>query len=204
MDRRSRDSVSRFCSLTMVVLLASTVAMAGLATAAAGPTVSVSDAEITPGETTTTTISLSAAPNGVAGYNLTVHLENDGAQISEAAINDAFGLTEVSKSDDGRTVVLRAVDLEKNIEAGSGSVELATLSLTGDQAGAASLTLSPVSVDDDDGNKVNPAVESGSSADGDGANGGSSSGSLDLPKMLILISVGGVVLIAAVLFRITR
>lgn len=161
MQSNNASLSGRILVLAAIGVVVVTAVVTGLASGAAGPTLSISDAQIEPGETATTTISLSAIPNGLSGYNLTIRLENDGARITEAAVSDEFGLSEVSVSDDGRSVMIRAVDVQSTIEPGDGSVDLATVTVRGQRGGAVPITMSAVQVDDDEGNRAEPAVDSG-------------------------------------------
>ena len=59
-----------------------------------GPAVSVTDAELSPSGTVTVDVVLTTAPNGLAGYNVDLTVDDpDVARIESASYPDRFGLT---------------------------------------------------------------------------------------------------------------
>jgi hypothetical protein len=126
------------------------------------PTISVSDATVVPGETTTVEVVLSNAPNGLSGYGLTVRVANpEVATIVGASSPDVFGVSETIFGADNASVRIRAADLERTIQHGATGVTLATITLEGVTVGETQLVIENLNVDDEDGDPVAPATEPG-------------------------------------------
>jgi len=153
----------------LVVLAGLAAPAAGGASAAAGlavqtdePTLSLANASVDPGETTTTRLSLSAAPDGLAGFNVTVRVgDPQAAAVVNASVDDAFGIRRAEVVDDGRAVVLRGGDIEDEIAPGDANVTLATLELRGSDAATTTLEIDVTQVDDDEGRRVRPDTRPG-------------------------------------------
>lgn len=145
------------------------------------PGIVVSDAtiEADPGTSAAEThrVALTDAPEGLAGFNLTLELASDDvATIANASYPDHFGMTtEPSVGADERTITLEAVDLEDAITDGATDVTLAEITVTGHDAGETELRITDVQVDADGGSAVEPSLEAGTvtvtepAADGSGA-----------------------------------
>lgn len=127
------------------------------------PTVSVGDASVKEGSSTSTQVMMSSAPNGLAGYDVTLALADGSvANITGASVDDAFGVNEVVIGEDNSTVRLRGVDLNETIQAGATNISLASVDIEGGSAGMTTLNVQNVkSADDDDGNAINPETDSG-------------------------------------------
>jgi hypothetical protein len=124
-----------------------------------GPTVSVqlSNGTVSPDGTTTGSIMLSEAPNGVAGYDITLSVSNSSAAtVTNATIPDTFIAPGggVSIADDGSSVTIRAADLQQNVQSGASDIKLATATLTGQSAGETGVSLSVDTIDDDNGSSM--------------------------------------------------
>ena len=151
-------------ALAGLAALALLGAGAGLATAQAdGPTVSVTDTELSPSGTATVDVVLTSAPNGLAGYNVVLTVDDpDVVRIESASYPDRFGLTtDPAIGDEGRTVTLEAADTGSTIDAGASDVTLATVEIAGDAPGQAELAVDPRQVDANDGDRVRPADRAG-------------------------------------------
>ena len=147
-----------------VAALALLCAGAGLATAQTdGPAVSVSNAELSPSGTAAVDVVLTSAPDGLAGYNIALTIEDpDVAHIRSARYPDRFDLTtDPSISEDGRTVTLEAADVGSTIGAGAENVTLATVEIAGDAPGEAEITVDLRQVDGNDGEVLRPAAGAG-------------------------------------------
>lgn len=162
---RLRDRLSRLPVWTagIVVLLAVSVALAPLAGGTLTQTVTVADGTVEPGEHTQVPVVLSSAPDGLAGADVTVQLSNPSvAEISSVSIPDQFGPTNATVSQDGSTVRVQFADVEKSVQPGASGVRLATLTLAGSDVGQSSLRIAAVDADDDDGDPIVTATDSGS------------------------------------------
>lgn len=133
---------------------------------AASATVTMGDATVEPGETTTVPVVLASAPDGLSGYNLTVAVsDTDLATVEGATYPDALGYTAApAVAADGSAVRLEAVDLDSAIQPGATDVTLAFVEVAGREPGDVDLSLSVTRLDDDDGSTAQVAVTDGTVA----------------------------------------
>jgi hypothetical protein len=149
---------SDFVALGLAVLVMASVSVAAAGTAA-NPTLSASSATTTVDEETTVNVTVSEVPDGLSGFNVTLKLADpDVGSVVDASINDDMGLSETTVADDGAGVRLKAVDIDDVVQSGDGPVTLATVTLRGDATGSSGLTVDVNQVDDDDGNRIDPAL----------------------------------------------
>lgn len=180
----SQNTIATARLLTIIavvgmVVVAPVVGSVGVASAqeAASPTINVSDATVEEGSSTSVAVTLSEAPDGLAGYDIVLGIENNStATITNAEIAEQFDLSEVNVSDNGTalTVNLRAVDLSENVQEGATNVSLADIDIEGKTAGETSLGVQEIRrIDDDTGAEINVSANSGQitvreADDGDG------------------------------------
>jgi hypothetical protein len=144
----------------LVVASASLGGVVGTVDAQTSPTVRVGGGTVEVGETTRVPIRLSEAPDGLAGYRLTVEVADPSvAAITAAAIPEEFGLTNASVGSDA--AVLQASDTGRNVQPGATDIRLGTITLRGDAEGATSLAVSVEQVDADDGSRIVPTIREG-------------------------------------------
>lgn len=127
------------------------------------PTVTVSDAVVEPDETAEVEIRLTEAPNGLSGYNLTLTIA-DGltGEFTSASYPSAFEITDTpTYTDLNSSVQLRAIDIQDPPGPNASDVSLATVTVRGEDQGETSLTVEITRMDNDDGGKVEPTIESG-------------------------------------------
>ena len=146
--------MSRLPNAAVAVLLVVGVATGAAVGAQSTPTVAPSDATVAVGETTTIAVPLSAAPDGLSGFNLTVEAAGENARVVDATVADEFGIT-TERVEDGRAT-LEGVDLGENVEAGAEDVRLGTVTVRGVGGGSADLGVDVRKMDDDDGEPVSP------------------------------------------------
>jgi endonuclease YncB( thermonuclease family)/PKD repeat protein len=131
----------------------------------AQPTLSVSvdDERVGADGSTTATVRIDEAPEGVAGYRLEVGVTDPSVvEVTGGSYPDALGLTEDPVvADDGTAVVLKASDTEDAIEAGASDVELGTVDLAFAGAGRTELTATVAALDADGGAAIDPVVKTG-------------------------------------------
>jgi PKD repeat protein len=119
------------------------------------------DATVINGQTTEIVISVDSLPAGLAGYNLTVDIDDPAiAEIVEIEYPEWANLTENS-SLPGTSLYLKVLDGNSQIEAGASDVVLATLTVKGKQTGNTSFTLGIDRLDDDNGEAINATLEIG-------------------------------------------
>jgi PKD repeat protein len=120
------------------------------------------DATVINGQTTEIVISVDSLPSGLAGYNLTVDIDDPAvAEIVDIEYPEWANLTENS-SLPGTSLYLKVLDGNSQIEAGASDVVLATLTVRGKQTGNTSFILGISRLDDDNGETINATLEIGS------------------------------------------
>ena len=109
------------------------------------------------GASTTVTIVLTGAQQGLSGYDLTIALEPAGvAEIVEVSLPD-FGITRTSAVPSASVSILIA-DLNRRVGPAVGAQTLATLRITARSAGTASITIQVKAMDDEQGGGLSPQV----------------------------------------------
>ncbi|WP_380674347.1 choice-of-anchor I family protein [Salinigranum sp. GCM10025319] len=123
----------------------------------------VGSVAVRPGTAATVDLDLRSAPEGLAGGRLTVSVDHpEVATIRGAEYGDALGLTaEPEVADDGASVTLELSDVGRSVEAGTDTVTLASITLEGVSAGAADVGVEVEALDDDAGERIDPAVDPG-------------------------------------------
>ena len=144
------------------------------------PEVSVSEGIVSGSEPfTNLSITLSEAPNGLSGYNITISLSNASiAEIISVDFPDWALLNKVILLP-AESAWIKAVDLQNNIIKGANNVILANFTVRGKSVGIARVLLTVRLMDDDDGH---PLLEAGVTPSptpgGNGGSSGSSGGTL--------------------------
>jgi hypothetical protein len=164
-----RHSPSDVVALGLAVLVVASASVAAAGTAAS-PTLSASSATTTVDDETTVNVTVSEVPDGLSGFNVTLEIADaDVGSVVDASINDEMGLKETTVVDDGAGVRLKAVDVDDVVQSGDGPVTLATVTLRGDATGSSALQIDVDQVDDDDGNRIEPALGDASLTVDDGS-----------------------------------
>jgi len=110
------------------------------------------------GQTRTVEVVLDEATQGIAGYNITVALD-DGAKAEIVGISfPSWASVNQQGSVPGDTVWIKALDLNKQVESGATEVVLATITIRGDELGTTAITAMATVMDDDDGTDIDPAA----------------------------------------------
>ena len=144
--------------LLALLLVAAAGASAPVA-AADDPTVSVEDRALGPDGTATINVSLSHAPEGLAGYAIEVTVADDTA----ATVADATpaSLARTTTSVDGNTVTFIGADLDREVKAGSENVSLGSVTVAGEQNGTTAVTVTVTRIDTPDGERLAPRTDPG-------------------------------------------
>lgn len=175
--------VSTVAVATLVVASLGACAVQGVgAQTTGGPTLVIEDGQVGAGEQATVGVNLTSIPNGLAGFEFAVTVEGDSATIAGGTVNERMQLSETNVTGDGSAVRFVGVDLNDEFEAGTGEVQLATVSVQGQSRGDAELSLGEGAFDSDGGGRISPAVESGTVSVGP-------AGSLQQTAMTTAISV---------------
>lgn len=166
-------SVRRFLVLVLmsVAVIASGVAIADQGvTSEAAPTVTVESEAVAQDGTETVDIRLSEAPDGVAGFEITVSVGDvETARITEASIPEEFGLRDRTINDGKVTLV--ASDTGDNFQTGATDVLLGTITVSGEAQGETDLSLTVNKFDADGGDRINAETRSGRLLVGSAASG---------------------------------
>ncbi len=131
-------------------------------TLASSPVVEVDDGQVHAiGETAPINITLSKAPNGLSGYNISISLFNMSvAEIISVSFPD-WATIHSNSSLPADSFWIKAADLNDQIKIDERNITLASLTVRGDDYGDDEITASVTKMDDDNGNPINPFVESG-------------------------------------------
>jgi hypothetical protein len=148
-------------SLALVALIVFVTTVPTLAVGQSDPAISIKTEPTVAGETATTSVVLTSVPNGLAGYQIDLAIDDRGvARFENASYSDRFGLTtDPIISSNGSTITIEAADLNGQIEPGASDVTLATVQLTGVEGGETQVTVASSQVDADGGGVVEPATE---------------------------------------------
>lgn len=167
----------------LAACLVATLAVGGLGGAPTGTavaqadetTLDVGDAAVEPGENGTVRLSLDRVPDGLAGFAVTLSLDDpDAATVTGAGYPDDYQpTTDPAVDESGAAVTVEAADLGATVEPGATNVTLAVIDLAGEASGTAELAVTEAQVDADDGSKVDPTVDPGTVAVGPAAVDGS-------------------------------
>ncbi|AAM05160.1 DUF3344 domain-containing protein [Methanosarcina acetivorans] len=114
-------------------------------------------------ENESTEINLVASnfPAGLAGYNLTVALDDPAvAEIVDIEYPSWALITENSTLP-GTSIYMKTVDLEDSVKEGAADVVLATLTVSGKEKGSANLSIGVKRLEDDSGDSIEPALLAG-------------------------------------------
>jgi len=149
-----------------------TAALVGLLvlTATAAPAVAATDTPVrlvgadestTVGETTTVDVVVGNVDGGVGAYDLTVAVDDpDVATVVDAAVAGDSGARDVEVAPDGSNASVRAAMLDTD---DAGEVTVATVTVAGQSAGSADLTVSVEALGDEEGRAYAVTAERGTS-----------------------------------------
>ena len=130
--------------------------------ASSSPTLTVSDGQVYAiGETATINITLSEAPNGLSGYNISISLSNASvAEIISVSFPD-WATLHSNSSLPADSVWIKAADINDKIKSDEKNITLASLIIRGDDYGSTEIIATVIKMDDDDGDPINPSVKHG-------------------------------------------
>ena len=155
-----RPGRSLAAGIVVAVAVAALLA-AGGAAGAASTTVSVGDGVTTTDGVAELPVTLSGAPEGLAGYRVRVQLPDETtARFRDGGVDEAFGFEATSVTD--TAVALEAADTAAAVEPDDGLVRLANLTVAGVAPGTVPVRVTVTAMDADDGDRVAPAVRNGS------------------------------------------
>lgn len=132
------------------ILVISLIVLAGAASAA---TVHMNPVALSlqQGSTTTITLTLDSAPEGLAGYRMNISLSNPASARITGVTYPSWAVISNTTGVPGSSVRISGIDLGKSIEKGATSVPLATITLQGLGAGTSRIIASDSRFDADGG-----------------------------------------------------
>ena len=109
-------------------------------------------------------VSLSEAPQGISGYNITWVLSNASIAEIESIEIPSWGSNFLSKNSSlpASYVYVRAIDLGMQVEENTTNIPIITLLLRTKLYGNSTIYISRFRMDDDDDRRINPVIENGS------------------------------------------
>nr|WP_319539961.1 hypothetical protein [uncultured Methanospirillum sp.] len=146
--------MKKLCLAILIVLLTGFCSATGSAS-----TISISPASISGvGMSSTATISLDSADQGLSGYILSVYPVNPQiSTINGVTFPDWATLSDATHGE-GATYIIRALDMNEAVGPGAKNVPLATLTLSGVTPGSTQIMIEVKQLDDDNGNAINSQV----------------------------------------------
>jgi hypothetical protein len=140
------------------------------------------------GETASVPITIDEAVAGLAGYTIDISVTNP--SVAEIIAVDYPGWASLSQSTSlpAGEVRVKAVDINREVEAGATNIPIATVTVKGQAPGSTTFTISPVRISDDNGEGIpsapvqnaltvsGPADSGGGGGSGPGGSGSGSSG----------------------------
>jgi hypothetical protein len=142
----------------------------GVAAAQDDPVVTVESTSVGVGANATVNLTLSNAPEGIAGYNITLTVvDPEVATITGVSAPGRFQLSPTGILRDGTVANVEAVDLSGSVEAGATDVPLGTVRLRGETDGATTLRVDVLAMDADGGGDVAPTTRNGTVTVGEGS-----------------------------------
>ncbi|WP_319578657.1 hypothetical protein [uncultured Methanospirillum sp.] len=146
--------MKKLCLAILIVLLTGFCSATGSAS-----TISISPASISGvGMSSTATISLDSADQGLSGYILSVYPVNPQiSTINGVTFPDWATLSDATHGE-GATYIIRALDMNEAVGPGAKNVPLATLTLSGVTPGSTQIMIEVKQLDDDNGNAINSPV----------------------------------------------
>ena len=130
-------------------------------------------ASLSPGGTNSLNLTLERAPEGLAGYNLTVSIGDGGSVATESSVRvieatapDIFNnsVTETTIGPYNQTVKIRATDINTVVEANETDISLGTVTVAANETADVSevpVTVSVSRIDDDSGSPIDVQTENG-------------------------------------------
>jgi endoglucanase len=138
-----------------------------------GPTISVETSAVTAGGMAKAAIMMSNAPNGLSGYRIKVSVNDTSvATIENASVSSSLSTLgqEAEIAQDGSSVVMRAVDVEQNIQSGATDIKLGWVSFKGQSEGETEVAVAVQAIDNDNGNAISVSTTMSTLSVGTGTN----------------------------------
>ena len=113
------------------------------------------------GSTTTVSLTLDSAPDGLSGYNLTVSLSDPSIAEILSVSFPAWANVHGTSTLPADSVWMKAADLQDDVKSDDTNIQLGTLTIRGDADGMCDIVVTVTKMDDDNGDPINPGTVSG-------------------------------------------
>jgi len=105
-------------------------------------------------------LSIDSVPDGLSGYNISISVSNASVINLTSVEFPEWTALFYNSSLPGNSVWLKAVDLNNKVQSGAGNVILGKMKIKGGNPGNASITINVNSMDDDNGEAIDPITVS--------------------------------------------
>jgi hypothetical protein len=144
--------------LPLLLIVFAALAAIFINPAYASEEVSIATKSVSVGEEVELPITLNTVPKGLAGYEISLEVEDPSvAEIVDVRFPDWAKLSDSSIK--ANSAVLKAVDLEDKVKAEVSSIELAAVKIKAAKPGETTIKLAVIKMDDDEGNPITPSVK---------------------------------------------
>jgi len=110
------------------------------------------------GSTTTYTIVMNHAPQGIAGYNISLRLDNPAIGEITAYTLPSWAILNITSDTFGDSIWLSGIDLQRQVEAGATNVSFGTVTIRADHAGHTGLSIEYRKINADGGANITPEI----------------------------------------------
>jgi hypothetical protein len=106
-------------------------------------------------------VTLTEAPNGLSGYNLTIALSNFSVAEIESVEFPDWAILNANSSLPYDSVWIKAIDLYKQVQENATNVQIAALLIKAKSSGTSAINVSKTRLDDDSGYEIDAIPENG-------------------------------------------
>ena len=124
----------------------------------AAATVDLSEGSVHAGGETTLILTLDEAPDGFAGYFVSISVDPEYVRIVDVKYPEWATMKKTGGLDEGTDVRLKTVDLKKAIGPGATDIELARITFRGIKDGSSKIGFYAGIFSDDSDNEINPVL----------------------------------------------
>jgi PKD repeat protein len=133
-----------------------------LVTGASANILSIENGQVSAiGESTSLAVILDSAPDGLAGYNISVSIEDPSVAVLTGVSYPSWVTIKYNSTFPSTSCWLKGLDLAEQIQAGAEDINLATVTIQGLKAGSAPVTLSVTLMNEDGGARMYPNIQDG-------------------------------------------
>jgi hypothetical protein len=150
-----------FQLLAIITLLSAGMMVSG---AFAADTISFAPSSVTidQDETVDLTIMMDSVPTGLSGYDMTISFSDTAIAEITAVQYPGWAMLPETSALPAPSVDIKAVDFNLAVGPGATNIEIATVTLRGLHSGTADVLITANQIDDDSGDLITPAINTGS------------------------------------------